>query len=522
MRFRLALLSSALLIAAVPAHAAWHEAKSKHFVVYADENPNELQQYAEKLERFDQAVRFIRRMGDPELTDSGRVTLFVLPDAESVGQLLGSFAVRGFYVSRADGSYAFVPHRSGVTMTMGSSDGTGIERDTLNPQQVFFHEYAHHLQLQDWNGVMPVWVAEGFAEFFATAEIDKNGNVTIGKFPSYRSWDVFLGNGLSADELVSADYDNLNFYEIAALYGRSWLLTHYLNVSGKRKGQLSAYLDGIEKGMKPRDSAKAAFGDLKALQRELDDYIKPRSLVAFTVDAHFIPVGRVAVRQLSPAEAATMPVRIRSKAGVNDKTALRVAAQARGVAAAYPNDPAAQSALAEAEFDAKDYGASEAAADRALAADPNNLSALVYKGHAELELARLKPAQANWDAIRGWFTRANKIDTEYALPLALFYESFAVAGRTPSDNALDALLYAVDLAPRDGDLRMNAVRALVVANRLKDAKELFAPMAYQPHLDKDIRELVGKIMTAITAGDGKSAVSLIDSAAQLEKKKKKG
>jgi hypothetical protein len=69
---------------------------------------------------------------------------------------------------------------------------------------------------------------------------------------------------------------------------------------------------------------------------------------------------------------------------------------------------------------------------------------------------------------------------------------------------------------------MNAVRALVVANRLKDAKELFAPMAYQPHLDKDIRELVGKIMTAITAGDGKSAVSLIDSAAQLEKKKKMG
>jgi tetratricopeptide (TPR) repeat protein len=406
-------------------------------------------------------------------------------------------------------------------MIENMSNGTGTAKDNLNSQEVFFHEYTHHLQLQDWSGAMPTWVSEGFAEFFATAEIDKDGNVTIGKFPAYRSWEVFLGSDLSAEELVSADYEKLAFYESYALYGRSWLLTHYLTVAKARKGQLNRYLEGIDKGMSPRDSAKAAFGDLKALQRELEDYIKPRSFLAFTVDARLIPVGQVAVRQLSPAEAAVMPVRIRTKAGVDRNSAPRVADQARGIGATYPNDPIVQSALAEAEFDAKNYAAAEAAADRALAANPNSVQALIYKGHAELELGRAKAKTTDWDAVRAWFTRANKLDTENAEPLELYYDSYAAAGQQPTANALDGLLYAVDLAPRDFDLRMYAVRALVTGNRIKDAKDLFAPIAYQPHFDKDMREAIGKIMTALTAADGKSAVALIDSAVALEKKKSK-
>ena len=40
------------------AQAAWHEARSNHFIIYADMGPGELKQYAERLERFDQAVRY--------------------------------------------------------------------------------------------------------------------------------------------------------------------------------------------------------------------------------------------------------------------------------------------------------------------------------------------------------------------------------------------------------------------------------------------------------------------------------
>ena len=82
--------------------------------------------------------------------------------------------------------------------------------------------------------------------------------------------------------------------------------------------------------------------------------------------------------------------------------------------------------------------------------------------------------------------------------LALYYDSFVAAGERPTENALDALFYAVDVAPRDPELRFTAVRALIVDNELKDAMELFAPVAYQPHLERDMHDLASRIMTAMT------------------------
>ena len=39
--------------AATPSHAAWHVAKSKHFIIYSDENPKVLREFDTQLERFD-------------------------------------------------------------------------------------------------------------------------------------------------------------------------------------------------------------------------------------------------------------------------------------------------------------------------------------------------------------------------------------------------------------------------------------------------------------------------------------
>ena len=515
------LVGALLLACGGQAHAGWQEAKSKHFIIYANESAEEIRAYADKLERFDQAVRYIRGMDDPPLTDAGRVTIFVLPNDDAMMKLTRTYYIRGFYVPRASGSYAFVPRKSGMTMIQGASGGTGTYKDSLDGESVFFHEYAHHLQLQDWTGVMPTWVSEGFAEFFATADVAKNGNVTIGKFPAYRSWEVFLGGGFSAEELVSADYEKLNYYEVAALYGRSWLLTHYLTASSQRKGQLSRYLDGIEKGVSARDSAKAAFGDLKALNRDLEDYIKPRSLIAFTVDAKVIPIGDVAVRQLGASAAAMMDVVMRSKSEMHEKTAPDVAAAARRAAGPFPNDAFAQGALAEAEYDAKNYEAAEAAADRALATDPGNVQALIYKGRAQMKLAAKDADHADWDKVRSWFSRANRLDTENAEPLMLFYESYREAKQAPSKNAVEALLYAADLAPRDLNLRLQTVGALLAENRIAEARERFVPAAYAPHAEKEWRASAMEVMKAIDSGDSKLALDLLIKANEKQEAKRK-
>jgi tetratricopeptide (TPR) repeat protein len=235
-----------------------------------------------------------------------------------------------------------------------------------------------------------------------------------------------------------------------------------------------------------------------------------RQLLGFTVDSRVIPIGPIALRPLGVDRAAIMDVHIRSKRGVDDKAAGALAAEAGKIAAGHPQDPFVQTTLAEAEYDAKNYAAAEVAADRALAADPRDVQALIYKGRARMALAKANPAGPNWDEVRSWFLKANKVDTENAEPLLLFFRTYSEAGQRPTRNAVDALLYAVDLAPRDDEVRLNAVRQLLIDSRFGEAEKMFAPIAFQPHLSEAQRERNAKIVAAIAARDTTAALRLID------------
>jgi hypothetical protein len=515
--FLKSLCALALFIAG-PAHATWYEAKSKHFIIYANENSREIRSYAEKLERFDSAVRYVRKLDDPALTDAGRVTIFVLPDAAAVGQLVGSSAVRGMYVARASGSVAFVPERSGVTMVQGMSGGTGTVWDDLGSDQVFFHEYAHHLQLQDSSLALPTWVVEGFAEFFATADIRDDGSVLIGKWPSYRDF-AFFGarNIMLGNNFEKLDGDD----QYESMYAWGWLLTHYLYLTDHRKGQFARYLDGIQQGMSPLESAKAAFGDFDALDRELVAYSNQRQLPALLIDARYITTGDVATRPLTAGEAAMMRIAPKLAVGIDDKDAADLAGDATKIADDYPRDAFVQTLLARADYLAKDYAGSNAAADRALAIDPRNIHALIAKGRAQIALAKANPTAADWNQVRGWFLKANRIDSEDPLPLELYWTTFVDAGQAPPNDAVDGLLYAVDLAPRDEQLRMDAVGQLLAQHKLQDAAIMFAPVAYAPHASAELRNFTAKAMQAMKSGDVAAALDLLHKAEAVNAGKRK-
>src|SRR5690349_21846299 len=96
-------LAAAVAVAGTQAHAAWHEAKSSHFIIDGDVDPQELSDYAKKLERFDQAVRMARGMDDPILTDAGKLRIYFLRNAREWGDLAGGY-ILGSYSARADGS----------------------------------------------------------------------------------------------------------------------------------------------------------------------------------------------------------------------------------------------------------------------------------------------------------------------------------------------------------------------------------------------------------------------------------
>ena len=504
------LFAALLLVAPSLAYADWYEAGSEHFVVYSNDSPERVKEFTERLERFDRALRKITGTPDRPISKMMRVTVFMVDDVGDIQKLAGDSSVAGFFQSRSSGPVAFVPRKS---------------NSALDAQTILMHEYGHSFMFSSWPDVVfPPWFVEGFAEFVGTASFRNNGSLVLGKNPEHRRWCVGLNNYLPANELVRLKHDKLDERQTCVLYARGWLLTHYLLLGGHAK-ELGEYLAAINSG-KSIEEATKVFGDLGSLDGKLTGYGKRASLPSIMLTAAQVPAGEVTLRKVSAGEAAIMPARILSSRGVDEKSAPRVAETARRLAAPFPNDAAAQNELAEAEFDAKNYTAALAAADRALAADPKSIHALLYRGMAQVELTKKKgdATAADWKQSRSWFLAANKLDTEYPEPLIQFYESFRAAKQKPSDGAEKGLLYAYALAPFDNGLRLQAGRLLLEQGKLTAARVAYERVAYGPH-NGGAGDTAKKVLDALDSSGTEAAIKVLGDAEAKQKeeaaKKKK-
>ncbi len=156
----------------------------------------------------------------------------------------------------------------------------------------------------------------------------------------------------------------------------------------------------------------------------------------------------VSVRELSSGSAEIMPLWMRLRRGIEDKLAESAAADARTIGVRYPQDPFVQTVLAQAEFEADHMDAALAAAESALAANPQAIEAQVLKGRILLSKANNGSATAaEWNAVRAAFLKANALDPDHPLPLFYYYTSYLNQGFKPTGNALQALHRSLELAP---------------------------------------------------------------------------
>ena len=179
--FRKAGMIAAALLLTAPgaAHAEWREAQSRHFTVYSEGSDESLRQTVIKLEKYDFLLRFASGMlKGPE---GLKPKVYLVSDMKDVADALpfGGSGVGGFYDATQRGAY-FVSPRSGAS---------GGYR--LNPQEVLFHEYAHHFMFNDFPATYPTWYSEGFAEFYGTPRILPNevieaGHAAVRRYASFR------------------------------------------------------------------------------------------------------------------------------------------------------------------------------------------------------------------------------------------------------------------------------------------------------------------------------------------------
>lgn len=483
--------------------AKWYKVSSPHFTVYAEGQPTELKDYIANLERYDNAMHVLYEVPSEPPSSSSRVTVFVVPD---VSKVTGVDGILGIYMPRAGGPVAFSAKYGEETIRGISRLGSYVPV-SASPQQVLFHEYAHHFMYTSWPDIpFPTWLSEGFAEYNGTAIVNGDGSVSIGAPPDSRAYGATT-QVMSIRDLISSDSRKwFTMDEMQAIYGRGWLIVHYLMSKPGGKRQLDTFLGDLSKGIDPIKAARDAFGDLDKFNQALNDHSHGR-INGFTI--RDLKVGKIEIRPLTDAESAMMPSLLASKAGVDEHDAPEVARRAEHAAEPYPNDPAAQNELAEAEFDAKHYEASDAAAARALAADPKSLHALIYRGKAEMEMAKRDKVTdpEKWNAIRQWFIKANHADTENAEPLQLFYQGYVDAGERPTKSAEAGLLYAEVLAPYDPDLRLTAAAVLLNQDKVPEARGMLQTVATNPHAPDEQTKFAKKVIEELDAGDVKKAAA---------------
>ena len=404
--------------------AEWTEASTRHFILFAELPPDQLQQAAEQLERYDQAMRFAARITDADRVTGERVTLFLVKNATQVQRLTADGGpVTGIYLPRAGGPGA-IAH---------SVFRSQVRSGRLSSGNSLLHEYAHHVLLNNRFPDSPLWLSEGGADFYATMTFTEDGGATLGLPRMDRAYSL-LGERIPLKELLSTQSNDGH-----RVYTQGWLLVHYLTIGTGRQEQIDEYLSGLRQGMSGIDAGTAAFGDLKVLERNLQAYIE-QPLRLLDIPAEALKPDAVTLRRLSAGEQAIMKSLIASRLRIDNRGSLL--RKFRDQAAPFPNDARVQAALARAAFDAGKHADALAAAERAIAADGNSAQAYIYKGRALMAMAQ--SAQA-----RACFETAANIEPDNPEPAVLRYLSFPQSGETADPATVAGLKRAATTAPAD-------------------------------------------------------------------------
>ena len=142
--------------------------------------------------------------------------------------------------------------------------------------------------------------------------------------------------------------------------------------------------------------------------------------------------------------------------------------------------------------------------------DPRSTEALIYKGRAILARAKKAQDPALFKAARQQFSAANKLDAEDPEALFLYYRTYRAANQLAPKSALDALTYAVALAPRDSTVAVQLVLEHMRQKNWKGAADALRPLAYMPHAGQSAQNKALAVLKLLDANQGPAAMTMAE------------
>ena len=239
--------------AARAAEPAWIEVRSANFQVLSDASERDARGVALRFEQ----IRAAFASFAPGLRlDPGRpVIVIAARDEKSMARLLPSYFERG--VARPGGLFLSGENRVFVVMR------EDVDDDSDSRHSVLFHEYVHLLQSANFR-TLPLWLAEGLAEFYAHTTIQEK-RVLVGRAAPWHI--ALLGDRrlMPLNEFFAVDHTSpyYNEAERASLfYAQAWAITHWLIMGdkGANHPRLRRFMTRLDEGAAPSEAIAEILG----------------------------------------------------------------------------------------------------------------------------------------------------------------------------------------------------------------------------------------------------------------------
>jgi TonB family protein len=468
---RFFVLLSLLAAFTIPAGAqadAWLEVSTPHFSVISNAAEKDARGAALQFERMRSV--FARVLPDANMDAATPIVVVAVEDKRSF-EALEPAAYLGKGQINIVGLFLHAPEKNYVLILLNAPG--------QHPYAPIFHEYAHFVQSHtaQW---MPLWLSEGWAEFYQTAEILDN-EVIVGKLDT-DMWQLLQRTPLlPLATLLAIDTHSPYYHEEdkgSIFYAESWALTHYLKMKDARDGThgVQDYLDLVHKDADSVAAATQAFGDLTQLQAELHKSIMNENFelqhVAGTTD---IDDSSFTVRTLTQTQADT----VRGDFLAYDQRDIEARILLEHVLHDDPSNVSARESIGLIAFRQGNFDEARKWYEQALKLDPEDLIANYYFAGAVIKGSYDTAARARAESSLRTAIRLNPsfAPANYALGLLL-----TMQGKN-YDEARRWLQKASDMDPGNVEFRIDYANVLIRMNKDKEARavlELALKMAHTP------------------------------------------
>ena len=467
-----AVMGASVLAISAPANAEWRTVETKNFIYHSEAEVDEIRTNVEQLETLDTLVRALT--GNTKEAGIAKVRIFELRDMAMLNRLMGVYGVGGFYTNNDLGPYLFtirqnIKQRNSLRKTQAM--------DVVWGPQVRQHEYLHHYMYQYFNANYPSWYSEGFAEYYGSMTFPEENVIEIGHAPLFRMDSLRNNPWVPVEKLLTArNYSEIGSGNLGAIYAQGWLLTHMAARNPERGKQLADYLNRLTRGESYGDAAKAAFGDLDQLDRDLRNH--RNDLKAVRLSLKPLDFGEVKVINRTEFESDLFGYYVRINMGIRDDDLPLVRSHVRDLRSANMDHPLGLEVQARLAQMARDWEEELALGNRMLELNPQSALGKYFKGHALIELVEKGSSDSAYDAGRELLAEAARDDLTNPEPLIDFYRSYLKGDGIPPAHAQNALMQAHKLLPGYDYVRLYVARDFEWRGMYDEAIHVLAPLAF--------------------------------------------